>query len=94
MALAVSGSSSQIAPGGGCGPERAAWLRALSAAQRRARAPGLKDTVTEERKRRVSEARQKKALMRRFENKQRKLEQSREQRSAMAEKYGIRRAGS
>ena len=59
-----------------------------------ARAPGLKDTVTEERKRRVSEARQKKALMRRFENKQRKLEQSREQRSAMAEKYGIRRAGS
>ena len=43
---------------------------------------------------RVAKARQKKALMRRFENKQRKLEQSREQRSAMAEKYGIRRAGS
>ena len=94
LALAVSGSSSQIVLECGCGPERATWLRALSAAQRRARAPGLKDTVTEERRRRVSEARQKKALMRRFESKQRKLKHSREQRSAMAEKYGIRRSGS
>ena len=32
--------------------------------------------------------------MRRFESKQRKLKHSREQRSAMAEKYGIRRSGS
>ena len=75
----------------GCGPERDAWVSALRAAVKRARAPQLKDTVTEERKRRVSEARQKKALMRRFESKQKKLANNREQRSALADKYGIKR---